>query len=472
MDTLRQEKSKLTDEIHTLRLDVETKERKIRSQKADLENRLKEQGEEVEELTGQIQVLESAKISLERTMAQLKSEHQKQLEMKEEEVEDVKAAFGKKLKVLEQQLEQEHEDRIGFLREKHELEGRIANLQDMLEASAEQECLVAKLRKDLKRAKALLKDAHSVAENTQTEGTSNIIMRQLKQQLEEAEYNRAAAVKAKQSKELELGELQSQLEDTGRGRKLAEDKAAKLARDKSELSAQLQENEEELAEVIRKYKSSVSTISQDQLTIQNQAQHVQDLELESKKLKEQVADISRRMEEMADKGRGKEDSSSAADVQKLEIRCKEMETKLELEKTTKGRMESHIKKQTDVIESLTKDLEELAVKEKSGHEEQKKLSANIRSMREELTSMQNKETEVSHKKADVEKQLEVVESEKVALKQQLKLAQTRIESLQAALKGEDSEEEEEMTSFLDHHRRAMSVQRDRRSMTRELSVGR
>ena len=82
--------------------------------------------------------------------------------------------------------------------------------------------------------------------------------------------------------------------------------------------------------------------------------------------------------------------------------------------------------------------------------------------------MQNKETEVSHKKADVEKQLEVVESEKVALRQQLKLAQTRIESLQAALKGEDSEEEEEMTSFLDHHRRAMSVQRDRRSMTREL----
>ena len=89
-------------------------------------------------------------------------------------------------------------------------------------------------------------------------------------------------------------------------------------------------------------------------------------------------------------------------------------------------------------------------------------------MREELTSMQNKETEVSHKKADVEKQLEVVESEKVALKQQLKLAQTRIESLQAALQGEDSGEEEEMTSFLDHHRRAMSVQRDRRSMTREL----
>ena len=175
----------LMRELEDMRNDTTNEEeaRKLKRQKQDLENRLKEQGEEIDELTGQIQVLESAKTNLERMMHQLKTEHQKQLEMKEEEIEDVKAGFGKKLKVLEQQLEQEHEDRIGFLREKHELEGRIANLQDMLESSAEQESLVVKLRKDLKRAKALLKDAHCVAENTQTEGTSNIIMKQLKQQV-------------------------------------------------------------------------------------------------------------------------------------------------------------------------------------------------------------------------------------------------------------------------------------------------
>jgi len=497
METLRQEKSKLTDEIHTLRLDVEQKESKIKSllreleelrsdtsneeearklkrQKADLENRLREQAEEIDELSGQVQVLESAKANLERSIQQMKAEHQRQLEMKEEELEDVKAGFGKKLKVLEQQLEQEHEDRIGFLREKHELEGRIVNLQDMLEASAEQESIVAKLKKDLKRAKALLKDAHCVAENTQTEGTSNIIMRQLKQQLEEAEYNRAAAVKAKQSKELELTDLQSQLDDMARNRKLAEDRSNKLTREKSELTVQLQENEDELSEVIRKYKSSVSTISNDQITIQNQTSQIQELELESKKLKEQLADISRRLEEM-DRNKGKEgkEEATAADIQKLEIKCKELETKLDLEKTTKGRMESHISRQTDVIESLQKDLEDLAVKEKKGQDEQKKMAASIRSIREELASVQTKETEANHKKSEVEKQLEVADSEKNSLKQQLKLAQTRIESLQKALKGEDSDEEEEMSSFLDHHRRAMSVTRDRaRSMTRELSVGR
>merc|ERR1719145_166914 len=128
------------------------------------------------------------------------------------------------MKVLEQQLEEEHEDRIGFLREKHEMEGKILNLTEMLERSAEDEGLVAKLKKDLKRTKALLKDAHHVVENSQTEGTSKVIIRQLKNQLEEAEYARSAAVKAKQSKDLELADIQQQLEETAKDKRLAEER--------------------------------------------------------------------------------------------------------------------------------------------------------------------------------------------------------------------------------------------------------
>ena len=179
---------------------MEEEARKFKRQKLDLENRLKEQViisreksgafqlylqvDELDELNSQIQILESSKTKLEMTMQQIQHEHRRQLEQKEEEIEDVKHGFGKKMKVLEQQLEQEHEDRIEFLREKHDLEGRIATLQDMLEVSAEQEGLVVKLKKDLKRAKALLRDAQSAAENSQSDGTSNIIMKQLKQQVE------------------------------------------------------------------------------------------------------------------------------------------------------------------------------------------------------------------------------------------------------------------------------------------------
>ena len=74
---------------------------------------------------------------------------------------------------------------------------------------------------------------------------------------------------------MELTDLQSQLDDMARNRKLAEDRSNKLTREKSELTVQLQENEDELSEVIRKYKSSVSTISNDQITIQNQTSQIQ-----------------------------------------------------------------------------------------------------------------------------------------------------------------------------------------------------
>merc|ERR1711892_519736 len=397
----------------------------------------------MDDLSGQVQELENEKTKLEMTMNQVKKEHKHELEMKEEETEDVRHAFGKKLKVVEQQLEEEHEDRIGFLREKHDMEGKILNLQEMFERSAEDEGLVAKLKKDLKRTKALLKDAHHVVENSQTEGTNKVIIRQLKNQLEDAEYARSAAVKDKQSKDLE----------------------------KADLTTQLEENEEELQEVITKYKASVSAVSADQMTIQNQSATIQELEFERNKLKDQYAEISKRLDQMGKEG----ENVNSAQQQKLELKIKELETKLELEKTTKGRMENHISRQTDVIECLTKDMEDIALREKNAQEEQKKLARNIREMREELSTLQGKEAELSHKKSDLEKQLEVAEAETVSVRNQLKVAEKRIIDLQAAIHGaidsdkEDSDDEG-MEDFLEHHRRAMSVQRERSSMARDSMI--
>merc|ERR1719308_749793 len=183
MEALRQEKSRMNEELHTLRLEVETKSGKIRNlsneiddlqnntvneeelkrvkrQKQDLDGRLKDQMEEMDELSGQVQTLETEKTKLEMTMNQLKKEHKHELEVKDEEIEDVRHAFGKKLKVVEQQLEEEHEDRIGFLREKHDMEGKIINLQEMLERSAEDEGLVAKLEEEHEDRIGFLREKH------------------------------------------------------------------------------------------------------------------------------------------------------------------------------------------------------------------------------------------------------------------------------------------------------------------------
>ena len=86
------------------------------------------------------------------------------------------------MKALEQQLENEHEERINFVREKHELETRIINLQEMASRSADEE-QVSKLKKDLKRTKALLKDAQLMVEKSRNESSNKVVLRQLKNQV-------------------------------------------------------------------------------------------------------------------------------------------------------------------------------------------------------------------------------------------------------------------------------------------------
>ena len=106
-----------------------------------------------------------------------------------------------------------------------------------------------RLKRDLKRTKALLRDAQTMLERSKGDSTGKAALRQLKNQLEDAECARAVAVKAKQALEQELNETQASLEEALRQRSEAEDRANVANRERAELLSQLEENEEELAEV-------------------------------------------------------------------------------------------------------------------------------------------------------------------------------------------------------------------------------
>merc|ERR1711997_1289237 len=80
----------------------------LKRQKADLEGRLKDQEEELDDLAGQVQMLEAAKTKLEMSIAAMKKEHRRELSSKDDELEDARTSTQKKVKVLEQQLESEH----------------------------------------------------------------------------------------------------------------------------------------------------------------------------------------------------------------------------------------------------------------------------------------------------------------------------------------------------------------------------
>jgi len=466
------------DRISSLQRDItelqmggatEDEVRSLKKNKKELEMQLKEQEEELDDLAAQVQMLEGSKTKLEMEMATVKKEHRREIANKEEEIEEARASANKKVKILEQQLEQEHEERIMFLRERHDLEQKIGTLQDMLERSGDEE-QVAKLKRDLKKTKALLRDAQLLVEKNQNDGTNKVILRQLKNQLEDAEFARSAAMKARQNSELELADTHLQLEDVSRSKQELEDRHLRISREKAELASQLNENEEELQEVMRKYKASVAAVSTDQITIQDQQTTIQELEDERNKLRDTVAELGSKL------GNLEGENVSTSQHKRLELKIRELESKLELEITSKGRLDVQISRLKEQVDKLAKERDDAKMKDANSQEQQKKMSRQLRDLKEEYVTAQGKETELGQKKFDLEKQLEVAEAETLTVRSDLKLALKRVEDLQAAIAGEiDSDNsddnsdssDEEMHSFLEHHRRAMSVQRERESMARE-----
>ena len=55
-----------------------------------------------------------------------------------------------------------------------------------------------------------------------------------------------------------------------------------------------------------------------------------------------------------------------------------MESKLELEKTTKTRMETMIQRQKEVVEKMTREMDDMRLREMSGQDEVKKMARQIR----------------------------------------------------------------------------------------------
>lgn len=159
------------------------------------------------------------------TLETMRKEARHEAQQRDDELEEVRGSFYKKIKALECQLENEHEERTLLLREKHELERRLQTVeqQDHSDRMAE-EAANLKLKRDLRKYKALFKDAQIQIDRMKGDVPSKNLIRQLRNQLEDAEAARTLSVKSKQLAESELSDVQSMLEDVTRARHEADEK--------------------------------------------------------------------------------------------------------------------------------------------------------------------------------------------------------------------------------------------------------
>ncbi|XP_063484704.1 unconventional myosin-XVIIIa isoform X7 [Symphalangus syndactylus] len=410
---------------------------KVKKQLRDLEAKVKDQEEELDEQAGTIQMLEQAKLRLEMEMERMRQTHSKEMESRDEEVEEARQSCQKKLKQMEVQLEEEYEDKQKVLREKRELEGKLATLSDQVNRrDFESE---KRLRKDLKRTKALLADAQLMLDHLKNSAPSKREIAQLKNQLEESEFTCAAAVKARKAMEVEIEDLHLQIDDIAKAKTALEEQLSRLQREKNEIQNRLEEDQEDMNELMKKHKAAVAQASRDLAQINDLQAQLEEANKEKQELQEKLQALQSQVEfleqSMVDKSL----------VSRQEAKIRELETRLEFERTQVKRLESLAGRLKENMEKLTEERDQRIAAENREKEHNKRLQRQLRDTKEEMGELARKEAEASRKKHELEMDLESLEAANQSLQADLKLAFKRIGDLQAAIEDEmESDENEDL----------------------------
>ncbi|XP_005056827.1 PREDICTED: unconventional myosin-XVIIIa isoform X6 [Ficedula albicollis] len=414
---------------------------KVKKQLRDLEAKVKDQEEELDEQAGTIQMLEQAKLRLEMEMERLRQTHAKEVESRDEEVEEIRQSCQKKLKQMEVQLEEEYEDKQKVLREKRELESKLSAVSE--QANQRDFETEKRLRRDLKRTKALLADAQIMLDHLKNNAPSKREITQLKNQLEESEFTCAAAVKARKSMEVEIEDLHLQIDDLAKAKAALEEQLSRLQREKNEVQSRLEEDQEDMNELMKKHKAAVAQASRDMAQMNDLQAQLEEVSKEKQELQEKLQGLQSQLEfleqSMVDKSL----------VSRQEAKIRELETRLEFERTQVKRLESLATRLKENMEKLTEERDQRAAAENREKEQNKRLQRQLRDVKEEMGELAKKEAEASRKKHELEMDLESLEAANQSLQSDLKLAFKRIGDLQAAIEDEmESDSNEDLINSL------------------------
>ncbi|XP_028321497.1 unconventional myosin-XVIIIa isoform X6 [Gouania willdenowi] len=414
---------------------------KVKKQIRDMEAKVKDQEEELDEQAGTIQMLEQAKLRLEMEMERLRQTHAKEIENKDDEVEEIRQSCSKKLKQMEVQLEEEHDEKQKVLKDRRELESKLLSAQDQVRGGdVETE---KRLRKDLKRTKALLADAQIMLDHIKNNAPSKREIAQLKNQLEESEFTCAAAVKARKSMEVEIEDLHVQMEDISKTKQALEEQLSRLQREKNDLQSRMEEDQEDLNELMKKHKAAVSQ------SAQNLAQ-ISDLQAQLEDALKEKQDIQEKLQAVQSQLDFQEQSMVEKSlVSRQEAKIRELESKLEFERTQVKRLETLVARLKENLEKLTEERDQRSSSENREKELNKRLHRQMRDIKEEMGELAKKESEASRKKHELEMDIESLEAANQSLQADLKLAFKRIGDLQAAIEDEmESDDNEDLINSL------------------------
>ncbi|XP_065055374.1 unconventional myosin-XVIIIa-like isoform X2 [Rhopilema esculentum] len=433
----------------------------LKRDKRELELKVQEQEEELDEQAGQIQMLEQAKLKLEMASQRDKQQFQKDLDSKDDEMEQMRADQQRKMRQLEEQIEEEYREKNEAVKMRRELERRMFDLQhsnDLADRGHEK-----KLRKELRKLRILYKDAKYALDSQASQNTDKTQLKQLRNQLEDMEFAKHIAVKAKKQLEADIEDLQKQLEEMSRLKLEAEERNLLLSRENAEIINKIEDGEDETDELIKKNKHLITEVAKLQSDVIQCNSTIQDLSAEKDILDAKVQQLTSKLAYY------EETTVDKLEVQRLESKIRELESKIDVESTLKNRLESQLSRLKNTVTSLQDERDTQINRESRLKAEVSKYQRQLKDAKEEVEDLRKVEDEQKRKKESAESEVENLDQALSLAKTELNLANKRIRDLQDAVEREmaASSSDDDDLSDIDSETGSIS---SRFSSSRSLSV--
>ncbi|XP_035421609.1 unconventional myosin-XVIIIb [Cygnus atratus] len=398
----------------------------LRQQLWDLEASAAEQQKELERQTAAVDHLEQLHQRLELEIERMKQIHQKELEDKDEELEDVRQSCQRRLRQLEMQLEQEYEEKQTVLHEKQDLEGLVGTLCEQI---GHRDLDVEKrLRRDLRRTRALLADAQLLlATPTEPGAASAAELERLHRQLEESEARCAEAQRSQQATALQLENLHAELETLSRNKTLADEQLSQLQHERADLLRRVDEDQEDLNELMAKHKALIAQSATDIAQIQELQTQVEDAKKEKQSLQEKLRAAQ------ASAARLEQRPAERAVISRQEAHIRDLESRLDCQAVQMKRFEVLVLRLRDSIIKMGEELEKAAESEAREKESTKYYQRRMEEMKADMNELVQRELESSRRRVELEQQLAEVAAARQGLQADLGTAIRRIADLQLAM---------------------------------------
>ncbi|NXA67683.1 MY18B protein, partial [Mohoua ochrocephala] len=399
----------------------------LKKQLWDLEGSAAEQRKELERQTAAVDHLEQVHERLELEIERMKQIHQKELEDKDEELEDVQKSCQKRLRQLEMQLEQEHEQKQMVLHEKQDLEGLIGTLCEQI---GHRDFDVEKrLRRDLRRTRALLADVQLLLAAPAEPGASGQELEHLRKQLEESEAKCAEAQRSQQTAALELENLHTELETLSRSKTLADEQLFQLQHERADLLKRIDEDQEDLNELMEKHKALIAQSATDIAQIRELQTQVEDVKKEKQSLQEKLQAAQARAAQL------EQCPAERSIVSRQEARIRDLESQLDFQAVQMKRFEVLVLRLRDSIIQMGEELEKAAESEARERENTRYYQRRMEEMKADMDELVQRELESSRRRMELEQQLAELAGVRQVLQADLGTSIRRIADLQVALEG-------------------------------------